>query len=237
MLLASLPLKAIGVVSAMYLGAAAPTSEDALRRATAAPTAELSAPVDTTTPTALAPLAALAQPVTVTLYDENHKETSIVVIRRDGSVDEENDKEVRRLFRCRRTGKQRQIDQRLLALIADLQARYPGKTITFVSGYRGHREESKTSPHRAGRALDLRIDGVRPTEIRDYLWRTHRRVGVGWYAHEGFVHIDSREKDIAWTETRGINQYNPSWASRVRRADKQDVARSKRSKRSARPNV
>jgi uncharacterized protein YcbK (DUF882 family) len=237
MLLATLPLKAIGVVSAVFLGATQPTPGEALRATSAAPTVELAVPPPATTagaPTALAPMAALAEPVTVTLFDENHKETSIVVIGRDGSVDETNDKEIRRLFRCRRTGKQRQIDQRLLALIADLQLRYPGKTIDFVSGYRGHKEESKTSPHRAGRALDLRIAGVRATEIRDYLWREHRSVGVGYYPHEGFVHIDSREKDIAWTETRGVNHYHPSWAGRARRADRGETAR--RSKRS-RPNV
>jgi uncharacterized protein YcbK (DUF882 family) len=235
MLLASLPLKAIGVVSAVYLGAVAPTSDEALQRVSQAPTAELTAPSETA-PAALAPLAALAAPVTVTLFDENHKETSVVTLGRDGSVDETNEKEIRRLFRCRRTGKQHKIDQRLLALIADVSLQYPGKTITFVSGYRGHREESKTSPHRAGRALDLRIDGVRATEIRDYVWRTHREVGVGWYPHEGFVHIDSREKDISWTENRGINQYHPSWGDRARRADRHDLAKAKRAKRN-RPNV
>ena len=239
MLLASLPLKAIGVVSAVYLGAAAPTSAEALRQAQQAPTVELAVPPpgSDAAPTALAPMAALAAPVTITVYDENHKETSIVSIGRDGSLDATNDAEIRRLFRCRRTGKQRQIDQRLLSLVADLALRYPGKTIDFVSGYRGHREESKTSPHRAGRALDLRIEGVRPTEIRDYVWRTHRDVGVGWYPHEGFVHIDSRDKEITWTEVRGVNQYHPSWGDRARRPDRSETARAKRAKRAARPNV
>jgi uncharacterized protein YcbK (DUF882 family) len=237
MLLASLPLKAIGVVTAVYLGATAPTPGESLRVTSGTPTVELAVPPPDTSagaPAALAPMAALAQPVTVSLFDENHKESSVVVIGRDGSVDETNDKEIRRLFRCRRTGKQRQIDQRLLALIADLQLRYPGKTIEFVSGYRGHREESKTSPHRAGRALDLRISGVRATEIRDYLWREHRSVGVGYYPHEGFVHIDNREKDLAWTENRGVNAYRPSWADRARRPVRHETAR--RSKRT-RPNV
>jgi len=177
-----------------------------------------------------------AEPVTVQLYDVNHEESATVVINRDGSVDETNGKEVSRLFRCRRTGKQRSMDRDLLRLIADLQARYPDKTINFVSGYRGHKEESKTSPHRAGRALDLRISGVRPTEIRDYLWRNHRSVGVGWYPHEGFVHIDSRDKDLAWTENHGHNQYHPSWADRARR-DREESARSRRAKRSKRTNV
>src|SRR5262249_17972460 len=122
------------------------------------------------------------------------------------------------------------------AMLADLSAHYPGKTIQFVSGYRGHAEESKTSPHRAGRALDLRIPGVRDTEIRDYLWRTHREVGVGWYPKEGFVHVDHRDQDIAWTEMHGVNEYHPSWSDRVRREDASPT-RVAHGKRSHRPNV
>lgn len=231
MLLASLPLHAIGVVTAVYLNTVAPSPEDArahvVDAALLAPTA-----ADPTTPVPMV----TGEPVTVKLYDENHEESATVVIGRDGTVDEANDKEISRLFRCKRTGKQREMDKGLLALLADLQARYPGRTINFVSGYRGHKEESKTSPHRAGRALDLRINGVRATEIRDYVWKNHRSVGVGWYAHEGFVHIDAREKDLAWTANHGHNQYRPSWADRVRR-DRGESHAAKRAKRAKRPNV
>jgi uncharacterized protein YcbK (DUF882 family) len=217
--LVALPLKALGVVTAVYLNAMAPTSSEISVRASGEPTPVLT-----------------AEPVTVSVHDVNHDEDATIVIGRDGTVDAANDEAVRHLFRCRRTGKEREIDRRLLAMLADLSARYPGKTIEFVSGYRGHREESKTSPHRAGRALDLRIDGVRDTEIRDYLWRTHREVGVGWYPKEGFVHVDHREQDIAWTETHGNNTYHPSWSERARRADA-SPSRVARTKRSRRPNV
>lgn len=227
MLLAALPLKAIGVVSAVYLHVAAPSTDDLRPRVVdAAPLAtDPSTPVPSVT----------SEPVLVMLYDVNHDESATVVIHRDGHVDDANDQEIRRLFRCRRTGKQRAMSRDLLRLIADIQARYPGKTLEFVSGYRGHREESKTSPHRAGRALDLRVRGGRITELRDYLWRTHRSVGVGYYPSEGFVHIDSRDKEITWTEKNGVNQYNPSWADRARR-DKGDRS-ARRAKREKRPNA
>ena len=102
-------------------------------------------------------------------------------------------------------------------MLAEIQLRYPGKTIHFISGYRGHRAESRTSPHRAGRALDLTIPGVSNVELRDYMWREHQHIGVGWYPHEGYIHIDNRPgKDTAWTFKRGVNKYDPSWAARAR---------------------
>jgi uncharacterized protein YcbK (DUF882 family) len=231
MLLASLPLHAFGVVTAVYLNIVAPSPEDVRVRGVDVATAPLATDPATDVPSVL------DEPVTVNLFDVNHEESATVVIHRDGTVDDSNDKQISRLFRCKRTGKQRSMDKGLLRLIADLQLRYPGRTINFVSGYRGHREESKTSPHRAGRALDLRINGVRPTEIRDYLWKSHHEVGVGWYPHEGFVHIDARDKDLAWTETKGQNHYHPSWADRARRDRSKDSIGSHRAKRTKRPNA
>jgi len=225
--LAYLPLKAIGVASAVWLGASQPATGEV-----AQPTA------DDTASASLLAVVDPKEPITVRLHDVNRSTDDVVVIARDGSVDEANHEKIRHLFRCRRTGKETEMDRRLLVMIADLQAHYPEKTINFVSAYRGHREESKTSPHRAGRALDLTIPGVSDIEIRDYVWRTHREVGVGWYPHEGFVHIDSRPKDLAWTETHGINQYRPSWSGRVRRDGNEATAkRSRHHDRKHRPSV
>jgi len=223
MLQAYLPLKAVGVIGALWLGTAAPTREETQR------------PVNVE----VAPATPSSDAVTVTLHDDNVGTTSVVVIGRDGSVDADNEKTIRHLFRCRRTHRERGIDHGLLAMLADLQARYPEKPIHFVSAYRGHKQESKTSPHRGGRALDLRIPGVRDTEIRDYLWRTHREVGVGWYPKLGFVHIDHRpgERDISWTEIHGRNHYHPSWAERARRAKAPASIDQKRAQRSRRAGV
>lgn len=164
---------------------------------------------------------ATAPPVEVTLFDANHRETHVVHIGRDGSVDAETRAELEHAFRCRRSGKEHAVDHQLLAMIADLAVHYPGKPIEYISAYRGHRGERKTSPHRAGRAFDFRIPGVKLREVRDYAWTKFRDVGVGWYPGEDFVHIDHRpdgEPDLAWTEIRGKNQYHPSWATRIREA-------------------
>jgi uncharacterized protein YcbK (DUF882 family) len=157
-------------------------------------------------------------PVEVLLYDENAREEATVWIHRDGTTDEANAAEVERLFRCRRSHKHKMIAQGTLAMLADIATRYPGKRIEYVSGYRATREESKDSPHRAARAIDFRIRGVSPIEIRDYLWSTYREVGIGWYPKDKYIHMDHRpgEKDIAWTFVGGTNVYHPSWADRAR---------------------
>jgi uncharacterized protein YcbK (DUF882 family) len=157
-------------------------------------------------------------PVQVLLYDENAREEATVWISRDGTADESNTAEIRRLFRCRRTHKEKELARGTLAMLADISTRYPGKRIEFVSGYRATSDESRTSPHRAARAIDFRIRGVSPIEIRDYLWSTYREVGIGWYPKEQYIHMDHRpgDKDISWTFLRGTNVYNPSWADRAR---------------------
>jgi uncharacterized protein YcbK (DUF882 family) len=159
-----------------------------------------------------------ANPVEVLLYDENAKEKATVWIHRDGTMDKANAAEVQRLFRCRRSHRVRKIAPGTLAMLADIAIRYPGRRIEYVSAYRATAEESRESPHRGGRAVDFRIRGISPIEIRDYLWSTYREVGVGWYPKEQYIHIDHRpgEKDIAWTFLRGKNVYNPSWSDRAR---------------------
>ncbi len=157
--------------------------------------------------------------VEVVLFDQNHPETRTLRIGRDGTVDKETRKEIERLFRCKRTARHRPIDKGLLAMLADVAAHYPGHTIELVSGYRA--AERHTSRHYQGRAIDFRIRGVAMPAVRDYVWSTHTQLGLGWYPVEGFVHMDHRvdDKDIAWTETRGVNHYHPSWSKRVRRGE------------------
>src|SRR5439155_23918185 len=76
------------------------------------------------------------------------------------------------------------------------------------------------SKHFAGHAIDLRVRGVRSAQVRDFIWRDHHAVGVGYYTGENFVHIDSRpgEPDMAWTgeQEDGSNAYSPHWAWRAR---------------------
>ncbi len=160
----------------------------------------------------------MVEPLDVTLYDENMHVTSEVAIERDGSTDDETAVELKRLFRCRRTGRERAVAKKTLAMLADVSEHYDGRKIEFVSAVRLGSDEGWESPHRAGRAIDFRIRGVSLTMIRDYVWKKYADVGVGWYPSEQFLHIDTRPglHDTAWTFSKGVNFYHPWWAELAR---------------------
>jgi uncharacterized protein YcbK (DUF882 family) len=168
-----------------------------------------------------------AAPVEVKLFDENLRVNAIVGIRRDGSMDEATAAEVKHLFRCRQTNRERPIARRTLVMLADLADTYEGRTIEFVSAYRVQHGESPTSPHRDARAIDFRIRGVQLRDIRDYLWRKYTEVGIGWYPSEQFIHMDSRPAlhDTAWTFLAGNNHYHPYWAEVARKPIVEPTAR------------
>ena len=153
------------------------------------------------------------------LFDENDKQKGRIAIWRDGTVDEDTTVQVKRLFRCRKTHREAMIHENTLAMLADVAERYEGKTIVYISAFRVHRGESRTSPHRDARAIDFRIRGVQLREIRDYVWRTYSQVGVGWYPHGQYIHIDSRpaQMDMSWTFVNGRNKYHPYWADLARK--------------------
>ena len=151
-------------------------------------------------------------PVAVSFFDENEHQHGVFAIWRDGQVTADDKVEIERVFRDRHTLDQKMIAQRTLAMFADIQERYPDKTIWLVSGYRDAHGESRTSPHRAGRAIDFHIPGTSLVALRDYLYTTYTQVGVGYYPEEGFLHLDSRKVDTSWTFLHGVNHYNPFWA-------------------------
>lgn len=89
---------------------------------------------------------------------------------------------------------------RLIELLARVSDHFGGRTIHVISGFRpagGYTRE--TSQHVAGHAVDLRIEGVPNTVLRDYL-RTLDRVGVGFYPRSTFVHFDVRERSAYWVD-------------------------------------
>jgi uncharacterized protein YcbK (DUF882 family) len=89
---------------------------------------------------------------------------------------------------------------RLVELLARVSDHFGGRTIQIVSGYRhagGYTRD--TSQHTHGHAIDIRIEGVPNTELRDYL-RTFDRVGVGYYPRSTFVHCDVRDRSAYWVD-------------------------------------
>ena len=88
------------------------------------------------------------------------------------------------------------------------------------------RELDRTACEQALKAKDARFDGrffigVKTTVVRDFLWSTHREVGIGWYPHSNYLHMDVRpgQRDTSWTQRQkdGENSYNPGWAYKARK--------------------
>jgi uncharacterized protein YcbK (DUF882 family) len=137
---------------------------------------------------------------TVTLYHQWHRET-LQVRYRDarGNYLPQALAQIRRLFRCRLTGRETEVPAKLIEIIDALQDKLGGRTVTVICGYRspelnGALADSsggvaKQSLHMRGWAADIKIDGVRTSALRDAA-RALRAGGVGYYPSDGFVHVD-----------------------------------------------
>lgn len=117
-------------------------------------------------------------------------------------------KRIERFLRCHHTNKQHRIDPRLVRLIFETGHAYPGRRVEVISGYR-HPSVARNpkSPHMKGLACDLRVVGVKNSELRDYLRRRFQRVGIGYYPNSAFVHLDVRkDKSAFWIDYSGPGQ-------------------------------
>ncbi len=154
----------------------------------------------------------------VRLHSTHFRQTRDFLLPLDGHLDDRTALELARFLRCHRTGHVKRIHAHLVAMLADVGRRFPGQTIEVVSAHRIGAQESRSSPHRHARAIDIRIENTSLAEIRDYVWSHHRRVGVGYYPRQGFVHLDHRDDDIAWTQPKfnADYLYSPRWAALAR---------------------
>src|SRR5262245_9974597 len=108
-------------------------------------------------------------------------------------------------LRCHHTNAKFRMNPRLTRLIYEAGRHWPGHRIEVVSGYR-HPSVAKNpkSPHMKGAACDFRVAGVKNTELRDYLRKAFRHVGVGYYPNSSFVHLDVRKGPSAfWIDYSG----------------------------------
>ncbi len=104
-------------------------------------------------------------------------------------------------LRDHRTGDVHRFDARLFDLLSDLTTSLgrPGAVVEVICGYRTSwsngflRSKSKgvagQSLHMQAQAIDIRISGVKTSDLRDAALALHRG-GVGYYARSDFVHVD-----------------------------------------------
>lgn len=100
-----------------------------------------------------------------------------------------------------RTGESIEMDPQLLDLIFDLREELGGAgTYEVISAFRSPKTNemlrgrssgvAKNSQHLLGKAIDVRLNGVKLTELRDTAIAMERG-GVGYYARPDFVHLDT----------------------------------------------
>jgi len=126
------------------------------------------------------------------VYALNSKEElKTNIYNSDGSFSVEAAKQIAHEFRCRRTGQEHEIDPRLLTILSHVNDHFGGRPIELLSGYRYQRKT--TSNHFHGTASDIRVAGVRPRELRNFVYSLDAGgMGIGFYPRVGFVHVDVR---------------------------------------------
>lgn len=121
---------------------------------------------------------------------------------RNGRYDSGALREINHFLRDHRTGDVYRIDPKLLDLVFDLHRRLRGsdKPFEIISGYRSPRTNAMLhetssgvatqSLHMEGKAIDLRLPGVRLAKLRDTA-KAMKVGGVGYYPESKFVHVDT----------------------------------------------
>ena len=158
----------------------------------------------------------------VTFFNVNTRETETFFFRHDGQISPQDEKRLEHLFRCKRTGHRRPVDQGLIQILARLGAKYPGHVFELVSAHRAAPASVRTSKHYSGHAVDLRVRGVSLVDLRTFVGHemTDLPMGVGNYRGEGFIHVDHRpgEPSIAWDQVKPGRdyRYHPRWSRKAR---------------------
>jgi uncharacterized protein YcbK (DUF882 family) len=139
---------------------------------------------------------------TLRLYNLHTQERATFTRVRGQSVTQE----ANWFMRDHRRGEPAQMDPALLDLLGALQdaihARHPGLRVEFhvISGYRAPATnnnlrsagggQAENSLHTTGKAIDIRVPGLSTRELRDIATCLNRG-GVGYYASDDFVHVDT----------------------------------------------
>lgn len=159
--------------------------------------------------------------------------------RRNGTLNPNARKKIRRIFKDHDTGAKHEIHPRLIALLYKLADHFESKQITVISGYRETKVKGGESRHNEGKAVDFLLPGVPLKELAQEA-RKLGHVGVGHYPTSHFVHLDVRKKtSVFWVDASGPKKrgcrrrvmrkaaarYDRGWE---KRADKPEPRRNKR---------
>ena len=128
------------------------------------------------------------------------------------------------LLRCHHTGNRHSISERLIQILYATARHYHNAKLRIIAGYRApqiaRQKGNPRSPHKRGVACDFQVIGVTNEEVRDYLQKTYSKIGVGYYPHAGFIHVDvGRTRAAYW-----IDYSRPGERARYDRDDRDGQA-------------
>jgi len=109
-------------------------------------------------------------------------------------------KDLNWILRCHYTDQVHEMDKDVIEIVNLLDKKFGGRNeIQIVSGYRSpeynsmlvgrRRRVANNSLHLEGKAIDIRISGVRLRKLRDEALKLELG-GVGYYRRANFVHVD-----------------------------------------------
>ena len=136
----------------------------------------------------------------LSLYNPNTKENFDGIYWRNGAYVAEALKDINYFMRDTRTDATKQIDKDLLDLIFSISIKLkPQKPLHVICGYRTSKTNAlllkrnkgaaKNSYHIKGQAVDIRLPGLRTSELRRAAYEIGQG-GIGYYPRQRFVHID-----------------------------------------------
>ncbi len=139
----------------------------------------------------------------LSFYHTHTRQRLDIVYARDGEYIPSALEEINGFLYDFRTGDRAEIDVQLLDLIYDVrEALDSDSPFQVISAYRSPRTNemlrgrssnsgvAKNSQHLLGKAIDVRLEGVKTTTLRDAAIAMQRG-GVGFYEASDFVHIDT----------------------------------------------
>lgn len=139
----------------------------------------------------------------LSFYHTHTRKRLDVVYSRDGVYDPLALDQINRLLFDFRTGDKAEIDPQLLDLIYEVrEALGSDGTYQVISAYRSPKTNemlrgrsantgvAKKSQHLMGKAIDVRLEGVKTKTLRDAALAM-KRGGVGFYEASDFVHMDT----------------------------------------------
>jgi len=151
--------------------------------------------------TVLIPAARANEERRLRLYNTHSREHLDVIYRRDNAYVGDALMQLDRFLRDSLTGEMHHYDPHLFDVLFDLTraSGHPGGEIHIICGYRTPQTNeylrthtsgvAKKSLHMEAEAIDIRLPGVKTSNLRDAALALGRG-GVGYYPASDFIHVD-----------------------------------------------